>query len=598
MCHNHNFDIENFEKNFDEKLLKLERAYETPTYENALELKGVFKELLNMEKIDHTKLHNLLRSNGFTKNYKNSFLIQSVYLLYDKNELTKEQQLHLQNILRIKRCKSHSGINSITIFTSAYPEYIDEDGTLKKQMFSCKYDCHFCPKPPDMPRSYLRQEPGVMRAVQYEFDPCRQMWGRMKSLYQIGHQIDKLEVLVLGATWSSYPILYREQFIRDTYYAANTFWDQDKRKKGTLKEEIDINRDTKCRVIGLTLETRPDCVNKREIQRFRSYGCTRIQLGVQHIDNDILKANNRQCTTERFIKGMKMLKDSGYKVDIHIMPNLYTTTPEKDRDMILNKLLGRKSDTRIEQIGDISWEYHDIAEPSLSADQWKLYPTAITVYTELERLYREGIYVPYPEEELTKLLYDTKLNMYSWIRTNRIIRDIPQTVIIASSNKSNAGQVILDMLKKNGDVCMCIRCRETKEKYWDGTYQIVVREYKASEGKEYFISAESQDKLTLYGFTRLRLCQPAVDIFPELEGCALIRELHVYSNMNPVGENNNTVQHKGIGKRLISIAEKIAQDNGFRNMAIIAGVGVKRYYEKIGYFNDSEGKGDFMIKHF
>jgi ELP3 family radical SAM enzyme/protein acetyltransferase len=280
------------------------------------------------------------------------------------------------------------------------------------------------------------------------------------------------------------------------------------------------------------------------------------------------------------------------------MPNLPFTTPEKDRNMLINRLLGNKTEVKIEQKEDISWEYHDIAEPSLSADQWKLYPCETTAYTEIEKWYREGSYVPYAEEDLSKLLYDTMLNMYPWIRVNRIIRDISKGYIIASSNQPNTGQTILDLLKKNGDKCMCIRFREVKEKKWDGTYQLVVRQYQASEGTEYFISAESEDKQTIYGFTRLRLCKPAVEIFPELEGCALIRELHVYSNMNPVGEDINTVQHKGIGKKLLGTAEKIAQDNGYESMAIIAGVGVQRYYEKLGYFNDSEGKGDFMIKHF
>jgi ELP3 family radical SAM enzyme/protein acetyltransferase len=595
MCHNQNYDLEAFEAKY-EYLSK--RKFDVPTEDDIITLKPLMEILKTQTKLTQIDLRKLLKQYNDARYFKNSFLIQTLYSLCDKGELEKEHEDHILNLLRIKRCKSHSGIISVTIFTASHPEYIDENGNLKKQEFSCKFNCSYCPTEPGQPKSYLKQEPGVMRANQYGFDPCKQMWGRMESLYHIGHKIDKIECLVLGGTWSSYPILYREQFIRDTYYAANTFWNKEKRDKKSLKEEIDINKDTRCRIIGLTLETRPDCINKLEIQRFRSYGCTRIQLGVQHIDNDVLKGNNRQCTTERFIKGLKLLKDSCYKIDIHLMPNLPFTTPEKDRNMLINRLLGNKKEVKVEQKGDISWEYHDIAEPSLSADQWKLYPCETTAYTEIEKWYREGSYVPYAEEDLSKLLYDTMLNMYPWVRVNRIIRDISKGYIIASSNQPNTGQTILDLLKKNKDKCMCIRFREVKEKKWDGTYQLVVRQYQASEGTEYFISAESEDKQTIYGFTRLRLCKPAVEIFPELEGCALIRELHVYSNMNPVGEDINTVQHKGIGKKLLGTAEKIAQDNGYESMAIIAGVGVQRYYEKLGYFNDSEGKGDFMIKHF
>ena len=449
-----------------------------------------------------------------------------------------------------------------------------------------------------MPKSYLRQEPGVMRASRYNFDACGQMWGRMEALYHLGHKIDKLETQILGGTWDSYPIPYRNQFVRDTYYAANTFWDKEKRGRKSLKEEIDINKTAKCRMIGLTIEQRPDSINKQEIIRMRSYGCTRIQLGVQHLDNDILKANNRQCTTERFIKSLKLLKDCCYKIDIHIMFNLYGSSPEKDRRMMLEQFFGGTHPVESYIKDGLSWEIYEIAKPDVSMDYVKLYPLEVTPYTEIEKWYREGKYVPYPEEHLTDILYDTKRAMYPWVRCSRLIRDIPMGYKICSSDQPNTGQIIYDKLKANGHTCRCIRCREIKEREWDGTYQVVVRQYEASGGTEYFISAESQDKSILYGFTRLRLCQPAIEVFPELEGCALIRELHVYSNMNPVGENLKTVQHQGIGKKLIATAETIAQENKYDKIAIIAGIGVQGFYAKIGYFNDSEGKGDFMIKHF
>lgn len=596
MCHNANYDLEAFEAKFDHHMAK---TFDVPTDEDAVVLKPLFEVLLGMPKISQNELRKLTIPYKNQKYFKNSFLIQALYLLTGKGEMTAAQEDHILNLLRVKRGKSHSGIISCTIFTSAYPEYIDpETGELKKQMFSCAYLCSFCPNSADMPKSYLRQEPGVMRAIRYNFDACGQMWGRLETLYHLGHKIDKIEVIILGGTVSNYPIPYREQFARDTYYAANVFGDKEQRERKSLKEEMNINKCARCRIIGITMETRPDKINKHEIIRLRSYGCTRIQLGVQHLDNDVLKANNRQCTTERYIKALQLLKNCAFKVDIHIMFNLHGSSPEKDRTMLLNRFFGGNVPTNICQKGETSWETYDIAESDISMDYVKLYPCEVTPYTDLEKWYNEGKYVPYPVEEVINILYETKRVMYPWVRTARIGRDIPMGYRICSSDPPNVGQIVLAMLEKNGHRCKCIRCRQCNEKAWDGTYQLIVRQYEASGGLEYFISAESQDKSTLYGFTRLRLCQPAIEVFPELEGCALIRELHVYSNMNPVGENLKTVQHQGIGKKLIATAETIAQENKYDKMAIIAGIGVQGFYAKIGYFNDSEGKGDFMIKHF
>lgn len=595
MCHNPNYDLESYEKSLIEHLNK---EFTTPTYEDAVKFKPIYNELMKYDKIEQIEIHKLLAKNKLAKYIKNSFLIQSLYLLIEKGEIDEKQEDHLINLLKIKRCKSHSGILSITVFTSPYPTYTDKEGNLKTQMFTCNHNCHYCPNEPGQPRSYLKGEPGVLRANRYGFDACNQVWGRLMSLYSIGHKVkgSKIELLILGGTWTSYPVEYREEFIRDIYYAANTLFDKEKREKLDLKSEQNLNQDTLCRIIGLTVEFRPDSITKQELYRLRSYGCTRVQLGVQHLDNNILKKINRQCTTERFKKSLKLLKNCGYKVDIHIMPNLPFSTPEIDRKMLLDDFLGLKSEIKYYQKDDIEYEEYELNEPDISADQWKIYPCETVPYTEIEKWYREGTYKPYDKNELYNLIYDTKKKCFPFIRTNRIIRDISKPYIIASSNEPNTGQIILDDLKKNGDHCKCIRCREVKEKEWDGNYMIVIRHYKASDGDEYFISAESKDKTTLYGFTRLRLCSPEIDIFPELEGCGLIRELHVYGVMNPVKENSNIIQHKGIGRKLISIAERIAKDNGYSGMSIIAGIGVKRYYEKLGYINDN-GRGDFMKKN-
>lgn len=605
MCHNPDFDLEKYETFLNHHLTK---EFVEPTLEEALQVKPFIHELTLLKTLTDKDLHNLLRKHGALKYKKNTFLVKCFYMLVDNNLVDPGYEDHIKDLLRIKRGKSDSGILSITVFTSPYPEYLDENGIKKTQRFTCSHDCHYCPNEPGQPRSYLKGEPGVMRANRYGFDAKKQMWGRMSTLSFMGHNLknSKLEIIVSGGTWTSYPHQYREEFMRDIYFAANTFHqikfgtnvEEDPRERKQLKEEKLLNKTSMCRIIGLTVEFRPDSINKKELIRLRSYGCTRVQLGVQHLDNNILKGINRRCTTERFIKSLKLLKDCCFKVDIHIMPNLPFSDIKKDMEM-MDRFLGMKSPIKKTYDDDLGayWESYDINDPEISADQWKLYPCEIVPYTQIADWYRQGTYIPYSKQDLYELLYTTKKRLYPWIRTNRIIRDIPKNYIIASSDDPNTGQQLLYDLKKNGHICMCIRCRESKQKNWNGEFDIVIRKYEASGGIEYFISAESMDRSILYGFVRLRLSNPSADIFPELENSALIRELHVYSTMCPVGSNSNNVQHRGLGKTLLSTAETISVKNGYNNVAVIAGVGVQEYYEKQGYVNDSEGQGDFMIKY-
>lgn len=532
-----------------------------------------------------------------------SFLIQIAYALFEKNELDASTLEHVIDALRIKRGRSISGVLVITVFTSAIPTYTDpKTGETKTQDFSCAYDCAYCPKQNGQPRSYLALEPGVLRANRAKFDCCQQMWTRMEQLFRIGHTVDKLEVLVLGGTWSSYPLPYREQFIRDIYYSANVFWCRrtgNRRLPSTLEYERTVNKDAQVKVIGLTLETRPDCINPVELKHFRSYGCTRVQLGVQHLDDDILRGINRRCLTRHTQRAIEMLKNAAFKVDLHFMPNLPHSTAERDRAMLIHRFLGLKQRSVLGTpiLGVSRWEVWDLVDESIGGDQVKLYPCAVTPYTEIEKWYKEGSYVPYPEEELLNLLVDTKAAMFPWIRVNRIIRDIPSDYIIASSDHGHWGAVVVDVLAKQGRRCRCIRCREVRSSVYTGDYQLVVRQYGSSGRNEYFISAESDDnKETLYGFLRLR--EGSSDphkTFPELTGCALIRELHVYGQLQDTSKVSRCVtatQHKGLGRMLLSTAEAIARQRGFGKVAVIAGEGSKRYYEKFGYSED----GAFIVK--
>lgn len=609
MEHHREVDIEELNRKYDGLV---HRSFDVPTYkdlEDNANYKMVIDTIISQDK-DYkvtTNMRQLLRKHHMS--VKNSYLFQ-VFLLLKEQDSTKEKysiddEAYLRQVLQIKSVKSHSGIISVTVFTSGTPEYIDpRTGEQKKQTFSCSFECSYCPNQPGQPRSYLQGEPGVMRANRANFDCITQMFERMKALYLCGHECDKLEVLVLGGTWTSYPIPYREQFIRDIYYAANTFFERfatkdtgTVRNQLSLQEEKDINKTTRCKVIGLTLETRPDTITAKELKLLRYYGCTRVQLGIQHIDNDVLTKINRKCKTETAIKGIKLLKDAGYKIDGHFMPNLPGSTLEKDSNMLLRELLGTHSMDREEYENSEVYETYNLINPSIQVDQWKVYPTTIVPYTDIEKWYKEGTYIPYDQEKMKDMLLEMKQNVFPWIRLNRIIRDIPDDYSVLTTYKSNLRQDLISELRLQGKYCKCVRCREVKRAHFDVNEMVlVIREYNASEGQEFFISFESKDNKTLYGFLRLRLThnQP-LHIFPELEGCGMIRELHVYGKLQRVGTQGSHVQHIGLGRRLVEKAENIAKQHEFTKMSVIAGEGTRGYYEKLG-FSDCQGEGYFMIK--
>ena len=603
-----NVDIEELDRKYN-ALIKRTFEYPTqefldsnPNYINVVEIilskDNDYSDFKNLKKLTREHLIHV----------KNSYIFQ-VYLLLKEREgykgrFTKDDDIYIRSVLQIKPGKSHSGIISVTVFTSAYPEYIDpKTGELKKQEFSCKWDCSYCSSEPNQPKSYLLGEPGVMRANRWNFDCIAQMFDRMKALYLCGHECDKLEVLVLGGTWTSYPVSYREQFVRDIYYAANVFFDMfaDKtnvREKLSLNEEKLINKTVRSKIIGLTLETRPDTITAKELKLLRYYGCTRVQLGIQHIDNDVLAKNNRKCKTETTMKGIKLLKDAGYKIDGHFMPNLPGSTIEKDKNMLLEQLLGIERYTRQEdETNREIHELYNLTNENIQVDQWKIYPTTIVPFTDIEKWYKSGEYIPYGMDEMKDMLLEMIIKVFPWIRLNRIIRDIPDDYSILTSYRSNMRQDLDTELKKQGKFSYCIRAREIKTQEFDMNNMFLVnREYDASDGKEFFISFESRDNKLLYGFIRLRLTknQP-IHIFPELEGCALIRELHVYGKLQPVGKITNHVQHSGLGKRLVQRAEDISKENNYKKISVIAGEGTRGYYEKLGFIDDN-GEGHFMIK--
>tara|TARA_B000000437_G_scaffold192499_1_gene151517 strand:+ start:8097 stop:9842 length:1746 start_codon:yes stop_codon:yes gene_type:complete len=490
--------------------------------------------------------------------------------------------LNVKNLIIKKKQKSDSGVLVITVLTSAHPEYIDKDGNYQIGKFSCKHDCAYCPNEKahegnnwvDQPRSYLFSEPAVLRANENNFDAIKQINARLSTLVEMGHSADKLEIIVLGGTWSEYPEEYQEKFITEIYYAANVFLNIHKREMLSLEEEIYINEnESNIHIIGLTLETRPDTITLEEIKKFRKYNCTRIQLGVQHTHNDVLKKINRGHNIECVYDAIKLLKENCYKVDIHLMPNLPGSSYIKDKEMLEASLYDER----------------------LQVDQYKIYPTAIVPWTKIKKWYEDGSYIPYSDLELYELIKDFKQKVQKWKRLNRIIRDIPSSYISGGYDKKyvNMRQLLQNDMKKNNWKCNCIRCREIGSNKVDvNDIELKIIKYDASGGMEYFISYETSKYLI--GFLRLRINGKDANTLDILKDCALIRELHVYSNLNSVGYNiDQSMQHKGFGKKLIKEAEEIAINNKVYKMAIISGTGVRNYYKKQGY----ELKDTYMIKY-
>ena len=567
MCDIRIQDIESFNPEFkkqtlipDDKYIKLIHIVNNLSQHTFKDKKHFTKILYKLRKI-----------------YKISPKMAQLFYIYRelRREKDLKENLSLEECLTIKSVRRSSGVMVITVLTSPNPEYKLDNRKIKKQRFSCKHNCYYCPNEPGQPRSYLKDEPAVARANRNEFDPVRQFYDRASTYYTIGHPVDKVELLVLGGTWSEYPQQYQEEFIKKLFYAANTFYDVTKRDPLSLVEEQVINETSKCKIIGLTLETRPDSITPEEIQNFRYYGCTRVQIGVQHTDDEILKKINRGCYLKDTIKAIKLLKDSCYKIDIHLMPDLPFSTPEIDNkmfDLVINS-------------------------PDLQVDQWKIYPCEVVPWTVIKKWHDQGKYKSYGHDRLVEVILNIKKKVHPWIRLNRVIRDIPNQYISGGNNITNLRQHLLKMLKDRGEKCKCIRCREVRNKTIDPSIiQLFVREYDASNGKEYFISFETFDESTILGFVRLRLIKnSSVNFIKSVHNAALIRELHVYGNMKPLFKFKNEstkIQHSGFGKRLMKKAEEIAFNNGYRKIVVISGIGVKNYYRKLGYHNEET----YMVK--
>ena len=432
----------------------------------------------------------------------------------------------------------------------------------------------------EQPRSYLSTEPAVLRANRDNFDPVLQIYDRTDALENCGHEVDKIEILVLGGTWDHYPLEYQREFIRDIYFSINTLNRRNIDIKLSLEEEIKYCQTSDKRIIGLTLETRPDCINLKQIKRIREFNVTRLQIGVQHIDDDILNKIERGCNLQDTIRSNYLWKQNGGKIDWHLMPDLPGSSVQRDINMF-KKIFG------VISIIEISPNYfkYNLKYPELQADQLKIYPCSVVDWTKIKEWYRDGSYKPYSENEddLIEVIAFIKRNIFPWIRLNRIVRDITNINILGGNNNVNLRQKLL----ARGDInCQCIRCREVKDNVGCAKDAVLfIREYNGVKSTEFFVSFESPDQQILYGFLRLRINYTTDDlIYNELHNCSIIRELHIYGVIvNHTLKKDNSIQHMGFGKKLMKEAEKITQKYGIKKIAIISGVGVREYYENIGY---------------
>jgi elongator complex protein 3 len=442
--------------------------------------------------------------------------------------------------LRVKPTRTISGVAPVTVLTEPFP---------------CPGECVFCPAVERMPKSYLPDEPGAMRAAAHGFDPYAQTSSRITVMADIGHNVDKVELLILGGTWSCYPEAYQEWFVRRCLDAMN------EAEAHTLEEAQRLNESAPHRNVGLVVETRPDRITPEEVRRLRWLGATKVQLGVQSLDDRLLALNRRGHTVADTRRAMGLLRLAGFKIVVHWMPNLLGATPQSDLEDFCRL-----------------WD-----DPALRPDELKIYPTALLPDTALYEHWQRGEYQPYDEETLVALLARCKTLIPPYCRVNRLMRDIPAPNIVEGVKKTNLRQIVQHHMAREGLTCRCIRCREVRGQAIDPDELGLERlDYETDVTRECFLSYITPDD-QLAGFLRLSLPQAEPPI-AELAGCAVVREVHVYGPALELGaRRKGRAQHAGLGTRLLDEARRIARQAGFRRLAVIAAVGTRPYYRARGF---------------
>jgi len=530
--------------------------------------------------------------NSIVKEYK-GVIFHNLYFIKAYNDLLKEGKIEpndgLLTLIRKRGVRTMSGVAPVTVLTKPYP---------------CPGKCVYCPTDVRMPKSYLPSQPAAQRAFRQQFNPYTQVFVRLKALQMTGHEVSKVELRVIGGTWSAYPKTYQKWFLKKCLQAMNEFHEQisDKRtdkmedivetrviESPYGKEEVNIviikplstgvlkwsdvvkkNEKSDVRCIGINIETRPDFIDKKEVKRLRELGVTKIEMGVQTIYDDVQEFTKRGHCMEDVVKATRLLKDSAFKIAYHMMPNLPGSTVEKDKKMM----------------GEL------FSNSKYQPDYLKIYPCMVVPKSQLAIDYRKGLFKPYDDETLQDVLFQNMKDIPEWCRVDRVARDIPSTDLEAGSKVSNVRQILEKKFIEKGVRYKDIRFREIKGGNFDlEKVEFVLREYRASGGRDLFLTYEDVEKDKLIALLRLRF--PGKTFIKELAGAALIREVHVYGKQIAVGnKSGGEKQHFGWGTKLMNDAEDLARKGGFDKLAVISGIGTREYYRKKGY----DLEGTYMIK--
>jgi elongator complex protein 3 len=471
--------------------------------------------------------------------------------------LKAEEKRRLLPLLRRKTTRTISGVTVIAVMTKPYPCPQPEP-------------CAYCPGGPSygVPQSYTGFEPAAMRGLQNRFDPYLQVKSRIAQLQAIGHNVDKVELIIMGGTFPATPPDYQTEFVQRCLDAITG------KESASLEDAKREAETSRIHNVGITVETRPDWAKQPHVDHMLGMGVTRVELGVQNPNDEIYRLVGRKHKVQDVVESTRIMKDAGLKIVYHLMPGLPKSNYQKDlrafKEVFLN------SDFRPDMI--------------------KIYPCLVLKGTKAHEWYCEGMYNPYTNEEAADLIVEIKKTVPSWVRIMRVQRDIPAPLIVAGVKRSNLRQLVHEKLKKQGIRCRCIRCREVGHKMATGEVQvnpekikILTAKYAASEGEEIFISAEETENDALVGYLRLRVPSEKAHR-PEInaEPCLVVRELHVYGSLVPVGKHlANAWQHKGYGSLLLAEAERITrEDYNLRKILVISALGTKQYYKRFGYEYD------------
>lgn len=470
--------------------------------------------------------------------------------------------------LRAKPIRTASGIAVVAVMCKPHRcPHISLTGNI----------CVYCPGGPDSDfeystQSYTGYEPTSMRAIRAHYNPYLQTRGRIDQLRQLGHDVDKIEFIVMGGTFMALPVEYRDYFIRNLHDALSGH------SSSSVEEAVSYSERSRTKCIGITIETRPDYCLKRHLGDMLNYGCTRLEIGVQSVYEDVARDTNRGHTVKAVTESFQLAKDCGFKVVAHMMPNLPNVDLDRDLDQFK--------------------EYFE--NPAFRSDGLKIYPTLVIRGTGLYELWKEGKYRSYPPSVLVDLLAQILALVPPWTRVYRVQRDIPMPLVTSGVEHGNIRELALARMADYGTKCRDVRTREVgiqeiHHKIKPEQIELVRRDYVANGGWETFLAYEDVQQDILIGLLRLRKCSDET-FRPELKGkgASIVRELHVYGSVVPVAAKDPTkFQHQGFGMLLMEEAERIArEEHGANKLSVISGVGTRNYYRKLGYELD----GPYMSK--